>query len=210
MLVEQSRRGYRALAQSTAVCSAPQRPLKPSISAESHRTPPSDIPSRLLASFAVAPKGRTVFIWENYKPGNVEREKARLIEAGSIGPHDQIIVIGWRKPRDGNKSRPPIGSARGDSLVVSINGTEELPIAVGDAVVRDEVVSTSADSDAGIGLIDSTKLALGPNSTLKIDRAVYSDENRYRQIVINLTAGAFRGGRRRAPSLVAREEPLKR
>jgi hypothetical protein len=76
--------------------------------------------------------------------------------------------------------------------VVSVNGSELLPIVVGDAVVRDEVVSTSADSDARIGLIDSTKLALGPNSKLKIDRAVYSDESRYKQIVIKLTEGAFR------------------
>jgi FecR-like protein len=76
--------------------------------------------------------------------------------------------------------------------VVSIDGAESLPIAVGDAVVRDEVVSTSADSDARIGLIDKTKLALGPNSTLKIDRAVYSEESRYREIIIKLTGGAFR------------------
>jgi hypothetical protein len=74
--------------------------------------------------------------------------------------------------------------------VVSVKGSELLPIVVGDAVVRDEVVSTSADSDARIGLIDSTKLALGPNSKLKIDRAVYSDESRYKQIVIKLTEGA--------------------
>lgn len=76
--------------------------------------------------------------------------------------------------------------------VVSVDGAQLLPIAVGDTVVRDEVVSTSKDSDARIGLIDSTKLALGPNSTLKIDRAVYSDESRYKQIVIRLTEGAFR------------------
>jgi len=76
--------------------------------------------------------------------------------------------------------------------VVSVDGAALSPITVGDTVVRDEVVRTSADSDARIGLVDNTKLALGPNSTLKIDRAVYSHESRYRQIVINLTAGAFR------------------
>jgi hypothetical protein len=76
--------------------------------------------------------------------------------------------------------------------VVSVDGAQLLPIAVGDTVVRDEVVSTNKDSDARIGLIDNTKLALGPNSTLKIDRAVYSDEQRYKQIVIRLTEGAFR------------------
>jgi FecR protein len=91
------------------------------------------------------------------------------------------------------ESAPKVGEAEIiRNQVVSVNGTEELPIAVGDTVVRDEVVSTSANSDARIGLIDSTKLALGPNSTLKIDRAIYSDESRYKQIVISLTEGAFR------------------
>lgn len=76
--------------------------------------------------------------------------------------------------------------------VVRVDGSTLSPIVVGDTVIRDEIVRTSADSDARIGLIDSTKLALGPNSTLKIDRAVYSGESRYKQIVISLTAGAFR------------------
>ena len=76
--------------------------------------------------------------------------------------------------------------------VVSVNESELLPIAVGDAVVRDEVVRTSTDSDARIGLVDNTKLVLGPNAKLKIDKAVYSDESRYKQIVIKLTEGAFR------------------
>jgi hypothetical protein len=44
-----------------------------------------------------APKGRTVFIWDNHKPGCVEREKARLIEAGSVKPQDRFISIGWEK-----------------------------------------------------------------------------------------------------------------
>ena len=76
--------------------------------------------------------------------------------------------------------------------VVSVEGAKASPIAVGDLVVRDETVSTHADSNARFGLLDSTKLTLGPNSTLKIDRAVYSDESRYKQIVINLTEGSFR------------------
>ena len=76
--------------------------------------------------------------------------------------------------------------------VVSVEGTKLVPIAVGDAVVRDEVVQTSADSDAKIELIDKTKLTLGPNSIFKIDRAVYADHSRYKQITIRLTEGAFR------------------
>src|SRR5882757_194919 len=76
--------------------------------------------------------------------------------------------------------------------VVHVGEAELIPINVGDDVVRDEVIRTSADSDARFGLIDDTKLTLGPGSELKIDRAVYADDSRYKQIVIRLTEGAFR------------------
>jgi hypothetical protein len=76
--------------------------------------------------------------------------------------------------------------------VVHVGEAELIPINVGDDVVRDEVIRTSVDSDARFGLIDNTKLTLGPGSELKIDRAVYADDSRYKQIVIRLTEGAFR------------------
>jgi hypothetical protein len=76
--------------------------------------------------------------------------------------------------------------------VVNVDGTQLIPVNVGDGVARDDVIRTSADSDARFGLIDNTKLTLGPNSELKIDRAVYADESRYKQITIRLTEGAFR------------------
>jgi hypothetical protein len=75
-----------------------------------------------------------------------------------------------------------------------VNATEAqiIPINVGDNVLRDEIVRTGADANARFGLIDNTKLTLGPASTLTIDRAVLADESRYKQITIRLTAGAFR------------------
>ena len=76
--------------------------------------------------------------------------------------------------------------------VLSINGTETTAISVGADVLRDAVLKTNTDSDAKIILLDETRLSLGPSSTLKIDRAVYSGENRYREITIRLTDGAFR------------------
>ena len=76
--------------------------------------------------------------------------------------------------------------------VVNVGEAQLIPINIGDVVTRDEVVRTSADSDARIGLLDDTKLTLGPGSTLKIDRAVYSSEASYKQITIRLTSGAFR------------------
>ena len=46
------------------------------------------------------PKGRQVVIWDDHKPGSVEREIARLIEAGSIGAHDEIVTVSWRTPKE--------------------------------------------------------------------------------------------------------------
>lgn len=76
--------------------------------------------------------------------------------------------------------------------VVNVGETQLFPINVGDAVKRDDLIRTSADADARFGLIDNTKLTLGPGSTLKIDRAVLADESRYKLVTIRLTEGAFR------------------
>jgi hypothetical protein len=76
--------------------------------------------------------------------------------------------------------------------VLNVGEAKLIPINIGDEVVRDEIVRTSADSDARIGLVDDTKLTLGPGSTLKIDRAVYSGETKYKQVTVRLTEGAFR------------------
>jgi hypothetical protein len=76
--------------------------------------------------------------------------------------------------------------------VVSVNGAELFRVSVGDEVVRDETLQTSEDSDARIRLLDNTKLSLGPHSTIKIDRAVYSGETSYKEVTIRLTEGTFR------------------
>jgi len=65
-------------------------------------------------------------------------------------------------------------------------------IVAGDEVVRDEVVRTAADSDARFVLRDNTNLSLGPNSTLKLDRTVFSGDAKAGDIAIKLTTGAFR------------------
>lgn len=76
--------------------------------------------------------------------------------------------------------------------VSSIGGAEIIRVNVGDDVMQDEVLQTKADSDAKIVLLDDTKLSLGPQSTLKIDNAVYSTDKSYSTIGIKLTEGAFR------------------
>jgi hypothetical protein len=65
-------------------------------------------------------------------------------------------------------------------------------IVAGDDIVRNELVRTNADSSAKFVLRDSTNLLLGPNSTLKLDRAVFSGEKGVGDIAVNLTLGSFR------------------
>lgn len=62
----------------------------------------------------------------------------------------------------------------------------------GDDIVRDEVVQTLTDSTAKFVLKDSTNLMLGPNSRLKLDRAVFSGDQGLGDIAIKLSLGAFR------------------
>jgi hypothetical protein len=65
-------------------------------------------------------------------------------------------------------------------------------IVAGDDVIRNELVRTSADSSAKFVLRDSTNLLLGPNSTLKLDRAVFSGEQGVGDVAVKLTVGSFR------------------
>jgi FecR-like protein len=65
-------------------------------------------------------------------------------------------------------------------------------IVPGDDIVRNELVRTQTDSSAKFVLRDNTNLLLGPNSTLKLDRAVFSGEKGVGDIAVNLTLGAFR------------------
>jgi hypothetical protein len=67
-----------------------------------------------------------------------------------------------------------------------------IKISTGDEIFRDETVRTAADSDAKFVLRDDTNLSLGPGSTLKLDRAVFSGEASAGDIAIKLSSGAFR------------------
>jgi FecR protein len=62
----------------------------------------------------------------------------------------------------------------------------------GDDIVRDELVRTRTDSSAKFVLRDSTNLLLGPNSTLKLDRAVFAGEKSVGDIAVKLATGSFR------------------
>ncbi len=65
-------------------------------------------------------------------------------------------------------------------------------ISVGDGVVRDETIRTGADSAARFVMADSTNLSLGPGSTIKLDRTVFSGERSFRDIAVRAASGSVR------------------
>lgn len=67
-----------------------------------------------------------------------------------------------------------------------------VPLAKGDAVYRDEGVRTRVDSKAGLLLVDNTNITVGPSSTIRLDRFVYSGPKQPGTIVLNLTKGTCR------------------
>ncbi len=65
-------------------------------------------------------------------------------------------------------------------------------IGVGDDVFANENVRTGTDSAAKFVFSDQTNLALGPTSTVKLDRFVYKGDTSYLKAAVNFTTGAFR------------------
>jgi FecR protein len=66
------------------------------------------------------------------------------------------------------------------------------PVGQGDAVYRDEGVRTRVDSKARLLLLDKTNLTVGPSSTIRLDRFVYSGPKQSGTIVLNLAKGTCR------------------
>ncbi len=75
-------------------------------------------------------------------------------------------------------------------LRVSTQATNQ--INVGDGVLRDETVRTGLDSATRLVMADSTNLSLGANASITLDRTVFDDEHKYRDIAVSMTSGAFR------------------
>lgn len=95
-------------------------------------------------------------------------------------------------------SAPAFAEARIGVAVIVTNDVAQLlgqkaaPIAGGEAVVRDEIVRTGEASNARLVFTDDTNLAVGPASTVKLDRFVFADAASYDQAGLELAKGAFR------------------
>jgi hypothetical protein len=76
-----------------------------------------------------------------------------------------------------------------------VNGilpTRTFQLNAGEGVIANEIIKTSADSQAKIVFTDSTNLSVGPNSTVKLDKFVAAGPSSYDKATINVVKGAFR------------------
>jgi hypothetical protein len=76
--------------------------------------------------------------------------------------------------------------------VAQVKGANALPISLGEDVMRNEIVRTGAESSTKLVFTDDTNLAVGPVSTVTLDKFVFADEGTYQQATVNLVRGAFR------------------
>lgn len=83
-------------------------------------------------------------------------------------------------------------TALAKNQVSRISAAQAAPIQVGDDVFANENVRTGEESAAKFVFSDQTNLAIGPISTVKLDRFVYKGDTSYAKAAVNFTAGAFR------------------
>jgi hypothetical protein len=112
--------------------------------------------------------------------------RAPLVSAAAV-----VLLIGgttdsWSDERIGG-AEIVINTVEGNLVSGSL-----VPLAQGDAVYRDEGVRSRVDSKAGLLLEDQTKVTIGPSSTIKLDRFVYSGPKQGGTIVLNLAKGTAR------------------
>ena len=67
-----------------------------------------------------------------------------------------------------------------------------VPVTQGDRVYRDEGVRTRVDSKARLLLDDKSNVTIGPGSTIKLDKFVYSGAKQSGTIALNLAKGTCR------------------
>ena len=76
--------------------------------------------------------------------------------------------------------------------VKRLDSGRSAPVGSGDAVFRNEVVSTGDDSDAKLVFADDTNLAIGPKARVTLDKFVYAGTQSYARVAVGLAVGTFR------------------
>jgi len=77
------------------------------------------------------------------------------------------------------------------SVTGKLNAVER-KLGKGDSIHQNEKIETSSESEGEFLLQDDTKLAVGPDSEIVLDKFVYDPTGKSGEIVINAAKGAFR------------------
>ncbi len=80
-------------------------------------------------------------------------------------------------------------------VVNTVTGTLDQTVrvlALSNTVYRNEIIETAANSASEIVFLDSTKLTLGPNSRLTLDRFVYDPDKEAGVFILTASEGVFR------------------
>jgi len=133
-------------------------------------------------------------------PGYPQNARARQSDPASPGSfipaRRTLLIVGLAAlavaaPAKADES---IGGAK--TVVNLVTGDlstgDKIAVVQGDSVFKDEGVRTDADSSARLILRDNTNLLLGPSSSIKLDRFVYSGPSQPGAIAVNLVKGALR------------------
>jgi hypothetical protein len=78
------------------------------------------------------------------------------------------------------------------NLVTAADQQDKRRLAKGDGVHEQELLETQTASHGEFRLADDTKLALGPDARLVLDKFVYDPNATSKQVLINFAVGAFR------------------
>ena len=93
----------------------------------------------------------------------------------------------------GAQAAERIGSTEiAKNVVEQVTTVAAQPIAANDSVFANENVRTGVESAAKFVFSDSTNLAIGPTSSVKLDRFVYNTDTDYKKAAVKFTTGAFR------------------
>src|SRR3974390_978942 len=71
------------------------------------------------------------------------------------------------------------------------SGTNKQPLVKDEIVHQDEIIATGIQAEAEVELLDQTKLAIGPEARVVLDKFVYDPGSRS-SIAVSLSKGAFR------------------
>ena len=93
-----------------------------------------------------------------------------------------------------------IGTTR--SVKPSAHGSVAGTLSVGAGVHANETVGTDTAGVAGLQFHDQSKLDVGPNSSVRLDRFIYDPNRSTGQVILDATKGSFRfttGNQNRGP-----------